>query len=120
MNELKDQIEEARDRVAHCRLRAEKPSARLEDEYALEKARTRLLTLELRSLRSELKSGEAAKRRRNGSPNAANPNSGGDCGAEVSKAMRTKHKHLRLNARERAEASFAALKKAPAIDTENC
>lgn len=118
MSELKDQIEEARDRVAHCRLRAERPSARLEDEYALEKARTRLLTLELRSLRSEFKSADAAKMRRTGPSESANQ-TGTGIGVETSKIMRTKHKQLRLNARERAEASFAALKKAPSTDTEN-
>ncbi|MDN3720187.1 hypothetical protein QW131_15710 [Roseibium salinum] len=37
MSELKNQIEEAREKVAYYRIRAERPSARLEDEFALEK-----------------------------------------------------------------------------------
>ncbi len=51
MRDLKDEIEEAQAKVAHLRIRAERPSARLEDEFALEKARNRLLTLELRILK---------------------------------------------------------------------
>ena len=109
MDGLKDQIEEARDRVAHFRLRAERPSARLEDEYALEKARTRLLTLELKNLRSQMKTKEASGKhdRRHISEHADHARADSD----VRRSMRTKHKHLSLNARERAEASFAALKK---------
>ena len=42
MRDLKDEIEEAQAKVAHLRIRAERPSARLEDEFALEKARNRL------------------------------------------------------------------------------
>ena len=106
---FKDQIEEARDRVAHFRLRAERPCARLEDEYALEKARTRLLTLELKSLRSQMKANEQSGKRGRGRP--AEPVTQSPSNPGVNRAMRTKHKHLSLSARERAEASFAALKK---------
>ncbi|MEL7524501.1 MAG: hypothetical protein AAFN16_01950 [Pseudomonadota bacterium] len=106
---LKDQIEEARDRVAHFRLRAERPCARLEDAYALEKARTRLLTLELKSLRWQVKTNEQSGKGRRGRVEKQGTQSTGNPG--LSKIMRTKHKHLSLNARERAEASFAALKK---------
>ncbi|MBG6148322.1 hypothetical protein IWQ51_006483 [Labrenzia sp. EL_142] len=117
MSGLKEQIEEAMDRVAHYRLRAERPCARLEDEYALEKARTRLLTLELRCLRSELKSTDVARQRHQGgserSRHDANDRS------EVGKIMRTKHKHFSLSARERAEASFAALQQEAGKTTED-
>ena len=119
MNELKDEIEEARDRVAHCRLRAERPGARLEDEYALEKARTRLLTLELRSLRSELKSANTAEKHGNRRGAGSMPKKSGQSGAVIGSIMRTKHKQLQLTARERAEASFAALKKGPGQNMED-
>jgi len=107
---LKDQIEEARDRVAHFRLRAERPCARLEDEYALEKARTRLLTLELKNLKSQLNTKEASGTRDRRRISEHVDHSRAD--SDIRKNMRTKHKHLSLSARERAEASFAALKKA--------
>lgn|GEM_PF-1701264 len=118
MSELKEQIEEARDRVAQFRLRAEKPSARLEDDYALEKARTRLLTLELRSLRSELASGGTRKKSPEGHHAAAERIGKERARADLGKVMRTKHKHLSMSARERAEASFAALRKTTPADTE--
>ncbi|MBD1544878.1 hypothetical protein [Roseibium aggregatum] len=50
MTEIQDQIEDARRRVAICQRRAERPGARVEDELALQSARNRLLTLELRVL----------------------------------------------------------------------
>lgn len=115
---LKDQIEEARGRVAHFRLRAERPSARLEDEYALEKARTRLLTLELKSARSQMKSNDEAAKRTRGR-NAVRGQRA-PCEARASNAMRTKHKHLTLGTRERAEASFAALQKEKTETSEEC
>ena len=116
MNGLKEQIEEARDRVAYCRLRAERPSARLKDEYALEKARTRLLTLELKCLKSELKSPVVARSRENRAAQGAGRKASGN--AEIGKLMRTKHKHLSLSAREKAELSFAALQKENSNTTE--
>ncbi len=106
---LKEQIEQARDRVAHFRLRAERPCARLEDEYALEKARTRLLTLELKCLRSQVKPNEHPGTKGQGRTSQQGRSSTGN--PAVSRIMRTKHEHLRLSAREQAEASFAALKK---------
>lgn len=106
---FKDQIEEARDRVAHFRLRAERPCARLEDEYALEKARTRLLTLELKSLKSQMKASEQSGKR--GQGRLAEPGTHSSINPGVNRIMRTKHKHLSLSVREKAEASFAALKK---------
>lgn len=117
VNGLKEQIEEAMDRVAHCRLRAERPCARLEDEYALEKARTRLLTLELRCLRSELKSTDEARQRHQGGSERSRHEFKDR--SEVGKIMRTKHKHLSLSARERAEASFAALQHEVGKTTES-
>ncbi|MGX1495825.1 hypothetical protein ACSSV1_000846 [Labrenzia sp. MBR-25] len=68
MRDLTDEIEEAQAKVAHLRIRAERSSARLEDEFALEKARNRLLTLELRNLK------QAATR-------AAVPATSPECGA---------------------------------------
>ncbi|KZM48998.1 hypothetical protein [Labrenzia sp. OB1] len=96
MNELKDEIEAAREKVAYCRIRAERPSSRLEDEFALEKARTRLLTLELRLLK--LGQGQRA---------------GGNQIASEGKQIRTKHVQKVSTARERAEAAFGSLQRAP-------
>ena len=119
MKELKDQIEDARDRVAQYRLRAERPNARLEDEFALEKARNRLLTLELRSLRLELNSGDVAKTWGDRRPVNSNHTAETHRRREVNQRMRTKHKQLGLSARERAETAFAALKKDASKDMED-
>ncbi|MET1411703.1 hypothetical protein ABVF61_05515 [Roseibium sp. HPY-6] len=97
--------------MAHYRLRAERPSARLEDEYALEKARTRLLTLELRGLKAALKSKEAGKSVNLDHVSGAKRSGTGHISAEAGRRMRTKHKHLGLSTRAQAEASFAALQK---------
>ncbi|POF29652.1 hypothetical protein CLV41_10875 [Roseibium marinum] len=96
MNELKEQIESAREKVAYCRIRAERPSARLEDEFALEKARTRLLTLELRLLK--LGQGQRA---------GVNPK------VSDGKIIRTKREQKVSTARERAEAAFGSLQRVP-------
>ncbi|WP_299817599.1 hypothetical protein [uncultured Roseibium sp.] len=96
MNELKDEIEAAREKVAYCRIRAERPSARLEDEFALEKARTRLLTLELRLLK--LGQGQRA---------------GGNQKVSEGRVLRTKREHKVSTARERAEAAFGSLQRVP-------
>ncbi len=102
MRDLKDEIEEARERVAHCRIRAERPSARLEDEFALEKARNRLLTLELRQVRrSGVQSVEAHLPEHAG----GEPKRRGT-GRDV---KRTKSEQKSGTARERAEAAFASL-----------
>lgn len=111
MSGLKDEIEAARERVAHYRLRAERPSARLEDEYALEKARTRLLTLELRGLKAALKSKEAGKSVSFDHVSGAKRSGTDHINAEAGKWMRTKYEHLGLGTRAQAEASFAALQK---------
>lgn len=95
--------------MAHFRLRAERPCARLEDEYALEKARTRLLTLELKSLRSQMKTREISGK--HGRGRISDHAEVSRASTAISRSMRTKHKHLSLSAREKAEASFAALKK---------
>ncbi|PVB59341.1 hypothetical protein [Labrenzia sp. 011] len=96
MIDLKDEIETAREKVAYCRIRAERPSARLEDEFALEKARNRLLTLELRLL----KLGEGSR---------------GETGRKVpeGRTKRTKQERKILTARERAEAAFGSLQRVP-------
>lgn len=91
MNHLKAQIEEAQRQVSICRRRAEKPGAGIEDEFALEKARNRLLALEVRALKqvatqqSKMLSGQNAPQVQHSKP---------------------------MNAKERAEAAFAALQKA--------
>ncbi|WP_299473329.1 hypothetical protein [uncultured Roseibium sp.] len=113
MSGLKDEIEAARERVAHYRLRAERPSARLEDEYALEKARTRLLTLELRGLKAALKSKDAGKSVSFDHESGAKRSGTGHISAEAGRRIRTKHEHLGLSSRAQAEASFAALQKGP-------
>ncbi|MBN9673472.1 hypothetical protein [Roseibium aggregatum] len=90
---LKSEIEEARERVAQCRIRAERPQSRLEDEFALEKARNRLLTLELRLLKQGLGHMGARQQPR----------------AEAFNGKRTKPEHLPRTARQRAEEAFAGL-----------
>ncbi|WP_346895670.1 hypothetical protein [uncultured Roseibium sp.] len=97
MNEIQDQIEDARRRVEICQRRAGRPGARVEDELALQSARNRLLTLELRVLRRvvglQRKLGKGA-----GGPSSV-------------REPATPEKNRRLNARERAEAAFAQLQK---------
>lgn len=95
MNGLKQEIDEARARVAHLRIKAERPGSRLEDEFALEKARTRLLTLELR-----LSKRGADVQSRERRPSGA-----------ISRIERTNREQMPRSARERAEAAFAALRR---------
>ncbi|GAB4527182.1 MAG: hypothetical protein Tsb0019_29220 [Roseibium sp.] len=102
MKDFREEIEEARAKVAHYRIRAERPGSRLEDDYALEKARTRLLTLELR----EAKLGRESGRLHRDAP-ADRPGRGRL--ANVS-GNRTNSEQIRVTARERAEAAFADLK----------
>ncbi|CTQ53214.1 hypothetical protein LP7551_01735 [Roseibium album] len=110
MNELRAEIEEARVRVAHYRGKAERPESRLEDEFALEKARNRLLTLELRLVKlgqglqvkvQKLKQSQPQGTGLQGRRNPTRP-------AAVEYA-RTKRKQISASAREKAEADFAAL-----------
>ncbi len=108
MSELTDQIEAARAKVAHCRIRAERPTARLEDEFALEKARNRLLTLELRQM----------KLARGQSGSVANTGSTGRSKLPAKSRIRTKSEHSPMTARERAEAAFAALGKTDGMKKE--
>lgn len=118
MSELKEQIEEARARVAQCRIRAERPGARLEDEYALEKARTRLLTLELKELkqtrgtRSPQQSGKRIERKETPRETARRTP------AFSNEGVRTKRKQITLSPRQEAEVKFAALKKGLVQDME--
>ena len=100
MTELKEQIEAARKTVAHFRIKAERPSARLEDEFALEKARNRLLTLELRQLKcgNGTRAGRQVGQSRSGQ------------GVAVSKGFGTKRERGPMTTRERAEAAFSGLK----------
>jgi hypothetical protein len=110
MNELRAEIEEARVRVAHYRGKAERPESRLEDEFALEKARNRLLTLELRLVKlgqglqvkvQKLKQPQPQGIGLHGRRNSTRP-----AAVEYS---RTKRKQISTSAREQAEADFAAL-----------
>lgn len=112
MRDFKEQMEEARDRVERCRLRAERPNARLEDDFALEKARNRLLTLELRSLKSQLGAVVPSKGVNSRGDSACKPQPGrGSARKAAGKTIGTKHELLRLKPRDRAEAAFAALQK---------
>jgi hypothetical protein len=97
MTEIQDQIEEARRRVEICQRRAERPEARVEDELALQSARNRLLTLELRVLRRVV-----ALQRKLGK---------GPGGPMAVPEPARPQKHRRMSARERAEAAFAQLQK---------
>ncbi len=97
MTEIKDQIEEAQRRVEICQRRAARPGAQVEDELALQSARNRLLTLELRVLQRVVASHRTLGKGPGGPlavPEPARP-----------------QKHRRMNARERAEAAFAQLQK---------
>ncbi|TYC64796.1 hypothetical protein FMN63_20270 [Stappia sp. BW2] len=104
MRDLTDEIEEAQAKVAHLRIRAERPSARLEDEFALEKARNRLLTLELRNLKqgSEARGSSGQKSRMPGASRAGRE-------GQATFKLRTKNEQMPRTARERAEAAFAAV-----------
>lgn len=103
MKDMNEEIEEARSKVALCRIRAERPGSRLEDDFALEKARTRLLTLELR----QLKRGQDPRQR------------GGSAGvrpartnrAPMRTGARTNSEQKFGSARERAEQAFACLRR---------
>ena len=101
MRNIEDEIDAARAKVAHCRIRAERPGSRLEDDFALEKARNRLLTLELK----HLKQGQAQQK---GVSSAVRCRTGQSIGFET---KRTKQEHLPRTARERAEKAFAILRK---------
>ncbi|WP_297836323.1 hypothetical protein [uncultured Roseibium sp.] len=104
MRDLKDEIEEAQAKVAHLRIRAERPSARLEDEFALEKARNRLLTLELRNLKQgrEVHGSSSPK----GNPGVVGSR---QHMRQAPFAKRTNSEHLPRTAREKAEAAFTAV-----------
>jgi hypothetical protein len=91
MRDLKEELEAARITVAHCRRRAERPGSSLEDEFALEKARNRLLTLELKDLR-------LAK--------------GLQTGGNKGRAAPERHVSKPRSAKEVAEAAFARVQKA--------
>jgi len=88
--DLKDQIEAARHKVEMLRRKAEHPGARIEDEFALERARNRLLVLELRvlnqvtSLQRKMLNGKTPAPEQDRKP---------------------------MTAKERAEAAFASLQK---------
>jgi hypothetical protein len=90
VNHLKEQLEEARRQLAICRKRAERPGAGLEDEFALEKARNWLLTLELRVLK-QLTNLQRKMLKGHKPQQAQQPR--------------------RMTAKERAEAAFADLQK---------
>ena len=88
--DLKDQIEAARHKVEMLRRKAERPGARIEDEFALERARNRLLVLELRVLKQVT---SLQRKMLNGKTPA--PEQG----------------RKPMTAKERAEAAFASLQK---------
>lgn len=100
MRNFKDEIEEARAKVAHCRIRAERPGSRLEDDFALEKARNRLLTLELRQLKL---AGSVGHERRADTPRSQRSRSG------ERMISRTKRDQKFSAPREKAEKLFASL-----------
>lgn len=105
MRNIGEEIETARTAVARCRIRAERAGSRLEDDYALEKARNRLLTLELRQLK--LAGGSLAATQAGDRAGVRHGNGGG--APSRIKSERTKHEHSCGTARERAEQAFAAL-----------
>ncbi|MCX2721767.1 hypothetical protein [Roseibium salinum] len=118
MSELKNQIEEAREKVAYYRIRAERPSARLEDEFALEKARNRLLTLELRLVKNgggkhvPVQGPIQASSRQTGAGQRVGRSA--DVPRRTGTVSRTKHEQKSMTARDRAEAAFSSLQREPA------
>lgn len=90
MNELKEQIEEARRMVKITRDIAGRPGAAVEDELRHQNARNWLLSLEIRVLNSIV----ALQRKNRGAQNQGNG-----------------HQPSRMTAKERAEHDFAALTK---------
>jgi hypothetical protein len=111
LNDFKDEIEEARAKVAQLRIRAERPGSRLEDDFALEKARTRLLTLELRQLRQGAGASGGTRE------NARMPSSLSRRG-RLSDVKRTKSEQNFRSVRERAEEAFSALQRQPLVKKE--
>lgn len=105
MRNIEDEIDAARAKVAHCRIRAERPGSRLEDDFALEKARNRLLTLELRHLKLGQEQRQVPPK---GTAGPTHRGAGRRMGYE---AGRTKQEHVPRTARERAEEAFATLSK---------
>lgn len=108
MRDFLEEIEDARAKVAQLRIRAERPGSRLEDEFALEKARTRLLTLELRQVRQGTRSV-----RENPRGASAPPRRGGLHGGNG-----TNSEHYSRSVRDRAEEAFSALQRQPAVKKE--
>lgn len=105
MKNFDEELDAARAKVAHCRIRAERPGSRLEDDFALEKARNRLLTLELRQLKC-------------GQQPAGQPAGAQKGPARSSERMRTKREQFSKSARDRAEEAFATLRRSPADKQE--
>ncbi|MHA7777376.1 hypothetical protein [Roseibium sp. M-1] len=112
MKDFREEIEEARAKVAHLRIRAERPGSRLEDEFALEKARTRLLTLELRQLR------QGPEQRRVTDAARSQPTALVSRRVGLREGIRTKHEHMPKSARERAEEAFSSLQRQKAVKKE--
>jgi hypothetical protein len=105
VRDYKDEIDAARAKVAQCRIRAERPGSRLEDDFALEKARNRLLTLELRQLKQGQDKRLAPRSETSVSPRGRPGQSSGF------EKIGTKREHRPRSARERAEEAFATLRK---------
>ena len=118
MSEFREQIEEARARVAQCRIRAERPSARLEEEYALEKARNRLLTLELKELQQEQRTRSLKREKTRGEPSSAQYNASKQSATPFKSRKRIKRKQIFISARQSAETKFAALQEGINLDKE--
>ncbi|MEM9630442.1 MAG: hypothetical protein AAGA50_03900 [Pseudomonadota bacterium] len=120
MIELKEEIEEARVRVAQCRIRAERPSARLEEDYALEKARNRLLTLELKELRQGSVKSCGEQLGKGSVSIGAHPRVRREEAYLRNKKTGTNHERKTLTVRQTAEKKFAALQKGVASSKEEC
>lgn len=108
MKDFREEIEEARAKVAHLRIRAERPGSRLEDEFALEKARTRLLTLELREVRQGARGVKDNTRAASALPRRGS----------LRKAIGTKSEQKPKSVRDRAEEAFSALQRQATVNRE--
>jgi len=102
---IKEEIENARAKVAHYRIRAERPGSRLEDDFALEKARNRLLTLELRQMKLD----DGSRQNPRNVPTGAGR--GNSEWSSRRTRVGTKRERGAMSHRERAEALFAPRQK---------
>ncbi|MCV0427170.1 MAG: hypothetical protein K5905_17045 [Roseibium sp.] len=90
----------------------------MEEEYALEKARNRLLTLELKELKREQKSRVGKPEKVRAECDKAQRDNRKQVSGSSDNSIRTKRKQIFFSARQRAETKFAALQEGIKLDKE--